>query len=94
MRVWRSYYGGAMKRTTIMLPEKLKAKAERRARTQGMSLSALIRDSLARSLDRTPAQSAADDPFLNDNVTFRDGGPPDVARNHDKYLYGEESDFR
>ena len=82
-----------MKRTTIMLPARLKAQAERRARTQGVSLSALIRESLARSLARSAHQSAAEDPFLNDNVTF-EGGPRDLARNHDRYLYGADSDFR
>jgi hypothetical protein len=83
-----------MKRTTIMLPAKLKAQAERRARRQGISLGQLIRVSLERSLNGGGERSAAvDDSLLNDNVTFHDGGPRDLARNHDRYLYGEESDF-
>lgn len=82
-----------MKRTTIMLPEKLKAKAERHARVQGISLSELIRESLARSLGPQAREAAAQDPFLNDTATF-EGGPRDLARNHDRYLYGDASDFR
>jgi hypothetical protein len=82
-----------MKRTTIMLPAKLKARAERRARTQGISLSELIRDSLARALERQARRSADEDPFLADTATFT-GGPRDLARNHDRYLYGDKSDFR
>jgi len=92
-KLWRVYYGVLMKRTTIMLPEKLKAKAERRARTQGISLSELIRESLARSLTRPQNGAADQDPFLADDATFT-GGPADLARNHDRYLYGDKSDFR
>jgi hypothetical protein len=83
-----------MKRTTIMLPAKLKASAERRARKCGMSLGSLIRLSLERELANGDGNVGSGDPFLSDNVTFRDGGPRDVARNHDRYLYGEESDLR
>ena len=82
-----------MKRTTIMLPERLKAKAARRARTQGISLSELIRESLARSLARPGEAAGEKDSFLADNATFS-GGPTDLARNHDRYLYGDQSDFR
>jgi hypothetical protein len=82
-----------MKRTTIMLPERLKAKAERRARTQGISLSELIRESLAKSLAHSKTRESDQDPFLTDDATFV-GGPRDLARNHDRYLYGDKSDFR
>jgi hypothetical protein len=74
-----------MKRTTIMLPRGLKAKAEREARRIGESLGELIRQSLERRLEEAAGENGRD-PFFADHFTFKDNGPPDVAANADKYV--------
>jgi hypothetical protein len=77
--------GAVMKRTTIMLPTKLKADAERVARRNGESLGEFIRQSLQRYLDEGIPKSDRD-PFFADHFTFEDSGPPDLAANANYYL--------
>lgn len=76
-----------------MLPSKLKARAESRARRLGVSLGELIRNSLERQLQEDKPQRRA--PLFADRFVFEDGGPPDVSANVDKYL-GEiaEEEYR
>ena len=78
-----------MKRTTIMLPQDLKARAERQAREEGLSLGELIRRSLARSVSR-PA-SVAEDPIFYDDATYAGEIPEGYVADHDDYLYGDGS---
>jgi len=78
-----------MKRTTVMLPSRLRARAERRARRLGVSLAELIRNSLERQLRDDKPQRR--DPVFADHFVFNDNGPPDVSANVDKYL-GEIAD--
>jgi hypothetical protein len=74
-----------MKRTTVMLPEELRARAARRARKLGVSLGEFIRRAME-SLLR--AQSpAGDDPLLRDDAVYEGPAPRDVAERHDDYLY-------
>jgi predicted DNA-binding protein len=77
-----------MKRTTVMIPEDLKTRAERRARRTGSSLGALVRESLEAAL-REPV-AAAEDPLFADRAVFRGSLPKDLAAEHDTYLYGDE----
>ena len=82
------YYGcmrkpGAMKRTTIMLPEALRRRAASRARQRGISLGELIRDSLDAAL---PGASYEQDPLFEDAI-FDGPAPRDLSASHDKYLY-------
>ena len=83
-----------MHRTTILLPEDLRASAEAYARRQGISVGELIRRQLGkvtRSKKATKkAKSRSDDPVFRHHM-----GPPlgsvkdtatDVALNHDKYI--------
>jgi hypothetical protein len=74
---------GAMKRTTIMLPEELRRRAASRAKQRGISLGELIRDSLDTAL---PGVSYEEDPLFED-VIFDDPAPRDLSANHDRYLY-------
>jgi hypothetical protein len=74
-----------MRRTTIMLPAALKSRAARQARSEGISLGELIRDSVERRLAARQT-SREHDPLFADEVTFKDDWPGDVAENHDKYL--------
>ena len=87
--LWLCYYGVAMKRTTIMLPQDLKTRAERQAREDGLSLGELVRRSLERSLAQ-PA-SVAEDPIFGDDATWAGEVPAGYAADHDDHLYGDGS---
>ena len=80
-----------MKRTTIMIPNEMKAKAQNRAKMMGISFGCFVRESIKASLDNENAESNlyAQDPFFADKVVFTGEVPKDSAKNHDDYLYGE-----
>ncbi len=78
---------GAMKRTTIMLPEDLRRRAMFKARQRGVSLGELIRNSLEASLPGS-SNDPGKDPLFEDAV-FEGPTPRDLARRHDDYLYEE-----
>lgn len=79
-----------MHRTTIMLPRTLKAQAEQRAKSLGISLGQYIREAVERSMS---GGGRADDPLLHPSIfdlpVIDDDGPTDMAQRHDDYLYGE-----
>ncbi|HET6878852.1 MAG TPA: hypothetical protein VFI31_01780 [Pirellulales bacterium] len=78
-----------MQRTTIMLPNDLRARAQRRARELGMSLGQFIRESLAAKLGG--GENEAEDPLFADDAAFAGEVPDDLARNHDRYLYNDKA---
>ena len=76
-----------MKRTSIMLPEDIKTRAEERARQMGISLGEFIRESLEAFLaerkdKRTP------DPLFSDSAVSARRAPRNLAARHDEHLYG------
>ena len=71
-----------MKRTALMLPEDLKAEAEKAARSQGISFGEIVRLSLRKNLNRNKV-----DPFFSDTEVYGGKVPADLSKNHDKYLY-------
>jgi ribonuclease BN (tRNA processing enzyme) len=75
-----------MKRTTIMFPHDLKARAERAARERGISFGELVRRSLRSALEATPNRSDYSDPLYADNVVYTGDTPADLASAHDGYL--------
>ncbi len=75
-----------MKRTSLMLPEPLKARAHERARQEGISLGELLRQALEARLEAS-MPDAGDDPFFADDAVWTGAGEPDLARHHDRYLY-------
>ena len=77
-----------MKRTTVMLPPDLKARATRTARERGISFGELLRQSLAAAVE-SPA-AAYDDPVFADSAVFEGKAPEDLAVEHDGYLYGND----
>ncbi len=72
-----------MHRTTILLPEELKAQAERQARKEGLSLSELIRRRLSES-----TRPAGEPASFFSRKPWSGGGAVDLAEHHDDYLYG------
>lgn len=77
-----------MKRTTIMLPVELRVRALQQAHRKKVSLGELIRESLWVCL-RHPKGPTPQDPLFSDRAVFRRISPRDLAKNHDRYLYGE-----
>lgn len=76
-----------MTRTTIMLPEDLKLRAQEAARRLGVSLGELIRESLESRLEARGARQ--DDPLFEDVPVYHGDVPADISEEHDRYLYGE-----
>lgn len=82
-----------MQRTTVMLPRELKMRAQQLARQDGVSLGDLIRQALDAWL-RSPWDSpmaADEDPFFADDAVWTGDVPVDLARDHDRHLYGNET---
>ena len=77
-----------MKRTTIMLPVALKARAMREARARGISFGELLRQALRATVD-TRTESY-DDPVFADGAVFDGPAPRDLAAEHDGFLYGAD----
>ena len=75
-----------MHRTTIMLPVELKARAVKRAKEMGISLSDLIRDSLICALQGMSGRQEVD-PFFADTAIYDGPAPKDGTKNLDRYLY-------
>ncbi len=76
-----------MKRTTIMLPEDLKARAFQYCEQKGISLGRLLREMLERKLDDTAWQGSGEDALFADQEVFQGEVPADTSSNHDAYLY-------
>jgi hypothetical protein len=82
----------AMHRTTIMLPEDLKSQAIEYASECGLSLGEIIRESLENWL-KNRKQRSSNDPLFHDVPVYDGPVPDDYSINHDRYLYGDKSDF-
>lgn len=79
-----------MHRTTVMLPHELKLKVERVARERGVSLGEVIREALGQMLLHRRKRVSRDSLFA-DHAVFHGPTPPDLAANHDHYLYDENA---
>jgi len=78
-----------MEKTDIILTSELKMQALQHALKMGISLEQFIRNAIEKSLKEFDNANVVDDPFLADNAVFSGETPPDLAQNHDVYLYGE-----
>ena len=80
-----------MHRTTILLPEDLRRRAEKAAKSRGLSLSELIRRQLEKvGGSAEKSRGRRDDPLFKNWKPSGKSTPRDLAANHDRYLYGEE----
>jgi len=77
----------AMQRMTILLPSKLKAQAQRRAKERKVSVSDVVRESLEATLESAETGRRVADPLFTDEAVFSGEAPSNLARNHDRYLY-------
>jgi hypothetical protein len=73
-----------MHRTTILLPNELRRRADREAKALGISLSELIRRRLAADQEQVTDER----PRFFARQPWPGPGPADTAANHDTYLYG------
>lgn len=74
-----------MHRTTLMLPESVRADIEREARKAGVSFGEMVRRVLEKYLLAIRGK-AIHDPFFSSQTVFQDDGPTDVATDHDRAL--------
>ena len=75
-----------MHRTTIMLPEDLKTKAEEISRKKGLSLGEFVREAMRDLLKKSEEDTG--DTFFCDTSVYQGPAPTDLSGNHDEYLYG------
>lgn len=76
--------------TNLRIPAQTYQAIRLLARSRGQSIAALVREALAIHVEtggRGAGPAAGDDPFMK-VVGIAVGGPPDLARRHDRYLYG------
>jgi len=78
-----------MHRTTVLLPQALKARATLRARKRGISLGEFVRECLSAALNNPMASDRSDNPPLADSPVYDGPAPSDLAEQHDHYLYDE-----
>ena len=71
-----------------MLPDELKARAERRAFERGISFGQLVRESVEVALSSTDEEQRAKDPLFADDAIYHGQAPADLSEAHDEYLYG------
>lgn len=79
-----------MVRTTIMLSEELKLRAQRRAGELGVSFAELLREALEERLESS-TERREDDPLFADPAVYEGPVPEDSATEHDVHLYGDEA---
>jgi hypothetical protein len=77
-----------MHRTTIMLPDTLKKRAEERARLMKISLGEFLREAAEKMLQQEE-RKWLDDPLASNAFVVAEPGPSDVSENVDRYLYGK-----
>ena len=80
-----------MKRTTIMLPSELKARAQQRARERGISFGQLLREAVEEALRTDSRGLRTADPLFADTAVFPGEAPTDLSSQHDQYLYGTKA---
>ena len=79
-----------MTRTTISLPEDLEHRAQERARSLGVSLDELIQELLETRLGDRAARRV-EDPLFAEPPVYGGEKASDLAAEHDRYLYGNDS---
>ncbi len=85
-----------MTRTTIVLPESLKKRSVAKARAEGISFAAFVRNAVELSVSEPPSSAARRSRLaaLESLRSFRKAsptGPEDLAQNLDDYIYGESA---
>jgi len=75
-----------MRRTSILLPQALRNRADRHARRLGISFGELVRRALADLLDESE-QPAGRDAFFADGTVHTGDVPPGASSHHDDHLY-------
>ncbi len=80
-----------MKRTTVMLPSELKARAQQHARKRGISFGQLLREAVEDALRTDSHGRRTADLLFADTAVFAGEAPADLSSRHDRYLYGTKA---
>jgi hypothetical protein len=70
---------------TVRVPDELRDKAILVARQRGLTLDEFVQYCLSSVVDREQ------DPLFCDSAVFLGDAPSDASKNHDRYVYGEDS---
>lgn len=70
---------------TVQVPKELRERAILVARQRGLTLDEFVLFCLSSVVDREQ------DPLFRDSAVFTGHAPPDVSKNHDRYLYEDDS---
>jgi hypothetical protein len=68
---------------SVPFPETLRVQAEAAARERGLTLDEFVRRCVLSNVD----QARLHDPLFADKEIYTGEVPPDLAENHDRYLY-------
>ena len=82
-------YSGGMKRTTIILPDDLRAGVAQRASDMGVSIDEYVCRVLRAALKETATPEAAKDSLFTDAEVFEGRTPVNLAGHHDLHLHGD-----
>lgn len=80
-------YTVIMRRTQIYFDEPLHRRIVRAAKAERRSAAAVIREATTRYLDE---RARDDEDPIRALIGASEGGHPDAAREHDRYLYGSD----
>jgi hypothetical protein len=78
-------WSSKMVELTIRVPDELRDKAILVARQRGLTLDEFVQFCLSSVVDREQ------DPLFCDSAVYSGDAPSDASKNHDRYLYGEDS---
>ena len=78
-----------MYRTTIMLPDVLKAQVMNESASLGISLGEFVRNALSMALNAK--KETLSDTLFSDTAAYAGKAPRNSASQHDEYLYGNPS---
>lgn len=80
-----------MKRVTILLSDQLREEAQAVARRKDITLSELIRQQLALAIRSNKDRNRASDQIFRPRRLATRKNSPDLAANHDDYIYGRRN---
>jgi hypothetical protein len=79
-------YHSGMRRTSILLPQSLRNRADRHAHSLGISFGELVRRALAAMLSDSE-RPAGSDSFFADGAIYSGDLPSGASIHHDEHLY-------
>lgn len=79
-----------MKKTTILIPEELRYRADRKADQMGISFGQLAREAIDKYLQSNNDSDPSKDPFFADRDFYEGRAPRDASVTYEESLYEVE----